>query len=70
MFYYCGDPEIQRGQQGMVQLQRLNMQKYLKWYQVYYPQVEVLEQATQGSDKVTIPGGFQEKSRCGTEGHG
>lgn len=43
----------------MVQLQRLNMQKYLKQYrQVYYPQVEVLEQATQGSDKVTVPGGF------------
>ena len=27
----------------------------------------VLEQAAQGGGRVTIPGGFQEKDRCGTE---
>jgi len=26
--------------------------------------------AAQGSGGATIPGGFQEKDRCGTEGHG
>jgi len=29
-----------------------------------------LEQAGQGIDGVTIPGGFQETCRCGTQGHG
>ena len=31
---------------------------------------EALEVAVQGSGGVTIPGGFQEKGRCGTEGRG
>ena len=31
---------------------------------------DALEQAAQGSDNVTIPGGVQEKGRCGIEGHG
>ena len=29
-----------------------------------------LEQASQGGDGVTIPGGVQEMCRCGTKGHG
>ena len=31
---------------------------------------EALAQAAQGSDGVTVPGGVQEKHRCGTEGPG
>jgi len=31
---------------------------------------EAVAQDTQGSGGVTIPGGFQEEGRCGTEGHG
>ena len=31
---------------------------------------EILEQAAQGGDGVTIPGHFQGKGRCGTEGCG
>ena len=31
---------------------------------------EALAQAAQGGDGVTIPGGVQEKGRCGTEGCG
>ena len=27
-----------------------------------------MEQAAQGAGGVTVPGGFQEKCRCGTEG--
>lgn len=30
--------------------------------------VVVMEQAAQGGDGVLIPGSFQERSRCGTEG--
>jgi len=30
---------------------------------------EVSAQAAQGGGGVTVPGGLQEKSRCGTEGH-
>ena len=29
-----------------------------------------LELAAQRGGRVTVPGGFQEKRRCGTEGHG
>jgi len=31
---------------------------------------QVLEQAAQGSGRVTIPGGVQTPRRCGTSGHG
>ena len=31
---------------------------------------EVFSQVAQGGGGVTIPGSSQEKSRCGTEGHG
>ena len=31
---------------------------------------DALEQTAQKGDGVTIPGGFHEKGRCGTEGHG
>jgi len=31
---------------------------------------EELEQPAQGGGGVTVPGGVQEKQRCGTEGHG
>ena len=31
---------------------------------------EALAQAAQGSGGVTVPGGVQEKGRCGTEAHG
>jgi len=31
---------------------------------------ETLTQAAQGAEGVTIPGGVQEKGRCGTGGHG
>ena len=30
---------------------------------------EALEQAAQGGGGVTVPGGVQERWRCGTEGH-
>lgn len=69
MFYYCGDPEIQRGQQGSTPKAK-DAEISEQYPQVYYPQVEVLEQATQGNGKITISGGVQEKGSCGTEGHG
>jgi len=31
---------------------------------------EVLEQAAQRGGRVAVPGGVQEKGRCGTKGHG
>jgi len=47
----------------------LNKVNCLDIWKKSYSQKEWREQAAQGGDGVTIPGGVQEPWRCGTEGN-